>query len=186
MKAKVKLLPFLLLVFIMLTANCCEKDDDPQLPPVTQTGENTFGCLVNGEVWIPRPNLPYPKIQVVLGLNVLTNDKYLDIIAYQGAASHLGFFFCEQELKEGKTINLQRTMETKDCVDAVYMSKILDQDNITFQIDSIHTGEFLITRLDTIEKVISGTFSFDAINKNGVIVEVRDGRFDLVIDEIQM
>ncbi|RUT73008.1 hypothetical protein [Ancylomarina longa] len=28
MKAKVKLLPFLLLVFIMLTANCCEKDEE--------------------------------------------------------------------------------------------------------------------------------------------------------------
>lgn len=28
MKAKIKLIPFLLLAFIMLTANCCEKDEE--------------------------------------------------------------------------------------------------------------------------------------------------------------
>ena len=29
-------------------------DNPPQLPPETQTGANTFGCLVNGKVWLPK------------------------------------------------------------------------------------------------------------------------------------
>ena len=25
-----------------------------ELPPITQEGKNTFGCLVNGKVWLPK------------------------------------------------------------------------------------------------------------------------------------
>jgi len=30
-----------------------------QLPPATQTGANTFGCLLNGEAWTPSGNNGY-------------------------------------------------------------------------------------------------------------------------------
>ena len=32
---------------------CRERDADPNvLPPATQTGANTAGCLVDGKVWV--------------------------------------------------------------------------------------------------------------------------------------
>ena len=32
---------------------CREQDADPNvLPPATQTGANTAGCLVDGKVWV--------------------------------------------------------------------------------------------------------------------------------------
>nr|WP_315258202.1 hypothetical protein [uncultured Flavobacterium sp.] len=49
----------LLLLTIALTLSCCDKDDDKpknpidQLPPATQIGANTFGCLLDGEVFKP-------------------------------------------------------------------------------------------------------------------------------------
>lgn len=48
----------LLALAIGLTAiGCCERDPDKNinpnvLPPATQVGANTGGCLVNGEVWV--------------------------------------------------------------------------------------------------------------------------------------
>ncbi|MFD2726605.1 hypothetical protein [Hyunsoonleella rubra] len=51
---KITLMTALLLSAFVLTTTCCNKDDDnstdpiDQLPPATQTGENTFGYLVNG------------------------------------------------------------------------------------------------------------------------------------------
>ena len=48
----------------------CKKDktnEDPedQLPPATQTGTNTFGCLVNGKVYIPKGYTnPYTNYRV--------------------------------------------------------------------------------------------------------------------------
>ena len=50
---------FYIVIFILLTG--CEDCDDiinpktelEKLPPATQTGKNTFGCLVNGRAWLP-------------------------------------------------------------------------------------------------------------------------------------
>lgn len=41
------------------------------------------------------------------------------------------------------------------------------------------TGVLKITKLDTQQKIISGTFWFDAVNAAGEKVEVREGRFDM-------
>ena len=51
------ILPLLLFLFIG-----CSGDDDSanpldQLPPATQTGANTFGCLINGEPFTPKGRL---------------------------------------------------------------------------------------------------------------------------------
>jgi hypothetical protein len=48
---------YALFSILSLTAACSE-DDEPTpeelLPPITQTGENTFGCLIDGELFKPR------------------------------------------------------------------------------------------------------------------------------------
>ena len=41
------------------------------------------------------------------------------------------------------------------------------------------TGELKITKLDTQQRIISGTFWYDAINSDGEKVEIREGRFDM-------
>ena len=45
--------PALLLAALLLTAACKKDKVAPvdQLPPATTTGADTWGCLVNGEVW---------------------------------------------------------------------------------------------------------------------------------------
>jgi hypothetical protein len=43
------------LIFGIFTFSNCKKDKyDPQLPPETTTGAMTFGCRINGEVFVPR------------------------------------------------------------------------------------------------------------------------------------
>ena len=47
------------LLFISTILSCCNNDDDnsktelEKLPPATQTGANTFGCLLNGSAFLP-------------------------------------------------------------------------------------------------------------------------------------
>ncbi|MCF8239085.1 MAG: hypothetical protein K9I85_13065, partial [Saprospiraceae bacterium] len=41
-----------LLIALLSLASSCQKDNiepKPDLPPATMTGENTFGCYINGE-----------------------------------------------------------------------------------------------------------------------------------------
>lgn len=64
----------IVLLATTLLAASCKKDkaqDDrtelEKLPPITQTGANTFGCLVNGKAWLPNGRKPQnggPNIQV--------------------------------------------------------------------------------------------------------------------------
>ncbi|MCC6684853.1 MAG: hypothetical protein IT247_07275, partial [Bacteroidia bacterium] len=45
--------------------------------------------------------------------------------------------------------------------------------------DSIYTGQLNITRFDTINSILSGTFWFDARDKTtGEVVHITEGRFD--------
>ena len=51
--------PLLLLAALLVLSQCKKKDPGPAptpeslLPPATQTGANTFGCLLNGQPWTP-------------------------------------------------------------------------------------------------------------------------------------
>jgi hypothetical protein len=44
------------ITLLLLTTACgCVKDNlQDELPPITQTGENTFGCVIDGQVLIPQ------------------------------------------------------------------------------------------------------------------------------------
>ena len=48
----------ILILITTFTLSCCNKEDDnpqnpiDQLPLATQTGANTFGCLINGEPFV--------------------------------------------------------------------------------------------------------------------------------------
>ena len=49
-----------LLLLILFICSCTTEDPDPpepiepMLPPITMRGENTFGFLLDGEVWLPK------------------------------------------------------------------------------------------------------------------------------------
>jgi hypothetical protein len=74
-----------ILLLITITFFNCSNSDDPieqdQLPPITQTGANTFGCVVNGEVLIPKDATSYPPGPIPRGLKVYYQNNTLKIDA---------------------------------------------------------------------------------------------------------
>ncbi|MEM1406715.1 MAG: hypothetical protein AAGG59_08075 [Bacteroidota bacterium] len=61
-KSIVNLLTVGIVLALFTSAGC--SDDEPnsqepidQLPPATQEGRNTFGCLVNEEVWVTQTSV---------------------------------------------------------------------------------------------------------------------------------
>ena len=63
------------LLFVTFFLSCCNNDDDKpiaeidKLPPATQTGANTFGCLLDGKAFLPGnyPNATNCFYQLVDG-----------------------------------------------------------------------------------------------------------------------
>ncbi|QKG53326.1 hypothetical protein [Hymenobacter sp. BRD67] len=55
------------LLTALLGLTQCQKSDpslakpEDQLPPATQTGAGTFGCLFNGQPWTPQGYDGYPN-----------------------------------------------------------------------------------------------------------------------------
>jgi hypothetical protein len=180
---------FLLLLTTFTLSSCNNDDDKPtnpidQLPPATTVGANKAGCLVNGQVFLPKGSSQFGPILSCFYQQL--SDGY-----------HFGLAFSEKGSNENKTINISLNPEQ------LFEGNIYDLDEIIngpanyisnfgeFRISSnivstiwytttnTYIGELKITKLDTQQKIISGTFWYDAINNAGEKVEIREGRFDM-------
>jgi len=60
-------------------------------------------------------------------------------------------------------------------------SLIKDFNEDVYNTNSIQNGELKILFYDREKGIITGTFWFDAINNNGEIIKVTEGRFDTFI-----
>lgn len=135
----------------------------PTLPPATQTGENTFGCLVDGKVWLPKGGGFVQTMSCEY-----YSPSFLTIQANKAQAGEgIGFSLSNVTNTGGYTLN--------DTLSG--QSVRFHNSNMAFICDSIVPGNLTITKLDTVNKIISGTFFFDAINGSNRVL-IRQGRFD--------
>lgn len=186
MKYKYLLIP-LFLFFITLTASKCKKDKTPvdpvsQLPPETQTGANTFGCLVDGKVFVPKggglnPRLTcyyqyiyYPSSTGYV-FQVAANDNSMSSVL-----NAISIGFDSMKVIEGKTYLLQEVYKGGARGNYRHFTNTTLDDYFTY---SPSSGEFLIKKFDEINQIASGTFWFNAVNIDGDTVHVTDGRFDM-------
>jgi hypothetical protein len=91
-----------IMMLLALTAFSCEKEDLTKLPPETQTGKNTFGCYVNGELFIKAKG--NPMATKPLRANYIRERKLLSIVC---DAANPDFFYIRLELnnpREGDII----------------------------------------------------------------------------------
>jgi len=168
-----------LLFFMSLTLGSCSNDDDnnssQSLPPETQTGANTVGCLVNGKVFLPHKE----------GINAPVNcfyqfvdDEFYFTMAFSdlrnGGIETVNIFTTATELEQDQTYILNQGYTPILGGGAEYYLKLSNK----FSTNTTQTGELTITRNDLSNSIISGIFWFDAINEAGEVVKIREGRFD--------
>ena len=157
---KLQNLSFLLfaLSFLLFTSMQCKKASETikedVLPAETQTGKGTFGCLVNGEVWLPKGNFPYAGLSTTIQFNILS----------------IG------------TNKSNEAIGVRNVVDVGSYDLSLDENEAEYIIDSKifkrTEGSLLITKFDKTNQIISGRFWFNAKNSSGEIIKITDGRFD--------
>ena len=179
----------ILLAIPCLALQCNKEKDKPEpdnnnnkegLPPATQRGENTFGCLVNGEIWKPKSNeIRRNSLRASFGLGRLVisaerelNRKNIDNefnITLNKRFSDTGYYkLMGYNKKSIKNINYAIFREEE--IGCEY--KTLDKSQ----------NYILINRLDSIQNTVSGRFQFTAINDScGDIdtIRVTKGRFDI-------
>ena len=138
----------------------CEKEDankKEELPEETQSGKQTFGCLVNGEVWLPRANFPYSGLTTTIQYDILslTAGKSNETI-------HMG------------VRNLTGIGEYQLNIDGQNVYYVKGENSFICT-----AGKLTITTFNKTNQIISGRFYFTAKNTIGDSVEIKDGRFDV-------
>lgn len=133
---------------LALFQNC----DEPltelgKLPPATQSGESTFGCLVNGKAWVTEISTDA--------------DAY-----YQDGRLFISTFLTKGNVDQGITISLKDYNLTEKEYILMEYPEIFGRlrnhvDNCEYLTSSIHIGSLIVTHLDQINYIISGTFEFE-------------------------
>jgi len=168
---------FLIFLFTLLSAcNKYKRQDNigpNHLPPVTQIGANTFGCLINGKGFVPQG----PPLQDSPGPFLVTRDQTLvNISAFDQYHGYTGFHLeiDTSNFKMGGTFPLLQRQFGLRAFSTVYFTiAIPETDTLS------SPGQLTIRYYDKTKGILSGAFSFDAFSKSGVKYEVRDGRFDV-------
>ena len=165
-----------LLPFFLLVASCDDdtilptpETDVPGLPPATQTGAGTFGCLVDGEPWVAK-SAPFASGSTV-GLRV---THYPDWNGFTIGAYN-------NDDRKSLTIHMSHVnvegLYEIDRASRGYLSTSICWKNETPVDSSFYVN---ISRLDYSDRIISGNFSFFTRNEddNCPEIEISSGRFD--------
>jgi hypothetical protein len=160
----------------------CRKAQDPslrpidQLPPATKVGANKAGCLVDGEVFLPKSKNLFGSPVMVCFYQYTNNDWHFGFQYSNDEKTNLraiGIASMGIELREGQVYSL--VAENPQTASATYGQVLIPQ----YYTNDTITGELTITYLNPSLSIISGTFWFDAVNSEGKVVQVREGRFDM-------
>jgi hypothetical protein len=176
---KTKLPLYLALLLFAQFSSCKRADTEPEppansadlLPPATQTGQRTFGCLLNGQPWTPAGN-PFS--------GPLFSSQYFN--------RHLSLVANRNIVSNGITTRETIQIDIDD-VDSPREFSIVKKDtsfvnyqnlntNCIFFTDRAHPARVTITRLDLVYRIVSGRFSFTLETPSCGRVEVTEGRFD--------
>ncbi len=153
----------------------CQKE---KLPKATEKGKDTFGCKIDGKVFVPKDALTYP---VLPGLTATYNEngKTLEIYSTEpNNGSKRSISIIIQEIQKGNNV----LNETNKAQVFLFMDNQPDQ---YYETNAATGGTLTITRLDTVANIISGTFSFQAALRpdNIKTLNVTNGRFDITYEQ---
>jgi hypothetical protein len=170
-----------LLFGIAFSAASCSEDSPaptpaPSLPPITQTGENTFGCYVNGELWLPKGNFQNPPLVCSYYNNFVQINA--DRVGQNPFTSiHLDF----GKVFSDTTFTIHNYLDSAEYQYFLFYTSYYPSGPITSYFPlSLNSGELNLLKLDTVNRIMSGTFFFTAIDTaTGDSVNIQDGRFDL-------
>jgi hypothetical protein len=163
------------IIFIssLLTSCTDPMPSEPELPPATMTGANTFGCKINGKVWVPSVQSP--------GNKRLTISLENDNLQIQAWIERNNTFF---ETVSIDILDLDNKgnyqIPPPPFNGKMYKADRLGSDcwhRVTPENSSI-----IITKFDLSAKIVSGTFEYLKMKSpcdSTDIVNITEGRFDM-------
>lgn len=183
--------------FLFLLVGCSNDDIitvESRLPEATQTGANTFGCLIDGKLLLPRSGnnslvFPLSGARLVGGYPDVYDYFELKILDYKSINPPSFLFHMHNIADNGigiYNIDASNGMPNIDGLNNNYIHcNAYNPTTNSYQkyVSYENSGKYTISRLtiDTEKTVISGTFSCKLRNINDPLdeIEITQGRFDI-------
>ncbi len=187
--------PLVFLFMMLLFVGCQKERSEPEplpypfnkLPLPTQTGENTFGCLINGEPWVAyAPWNPFGgRFQAAYdedhyGLDY--NRRLWQFVLRQIPSNDL----MNDSISSSFTFDIRPITNTGH-YDKMNLEYFTIRHSVSnpgsskiYALDTLAPFHIHITKLDTVKKIVSGTFEMDMrrISDSLDVLQIRHGRFD--------
>lgn len=154
----------------LLCASSC-KETEPkvwtELPPITERGANTMGCLVDGKLWAAS-KLPSSTIfHAILATYKFYKEDSVALEFYaKGKEGSMAFYLENPKIGANKTY--------VGCSFNINSTCFVKAENVT---------GLYITKLDIENNILSGRFAFDVPCQEDAteILHITEGRFDLYL-----
>jgi hypothetical protein len=189
MKIKLIIAIFFISIIMLMILSSCEgifnSDDEPKLPPITTSAAETFGCKIDGKVFLPDYK-SFMSNQALFATNFSSqievsaknnqkwesrgtscNSSYVKLLFYEDGkgnikdTAYIGFYKCIEKNEAGEnTMNYTGTIIKNSEKENYY--EILQFDTV-----SEHTI------------ILSCKFSAIVKNDEGETKKITEGRFDV-------
>jgi len=165
---------FTLLLTLFIFTSCeliFPEPPEPELPPITTTGEDTFGAMVNGVVWLPSSSIQLSssfQSSKLIDFRAANNFEEFDqsmSFGLNGELVQTGSFDFDSEIFDTRFLNW-----FDNSIGCRYLRT---DENTSFN------GQLIISHLDQRNRIVSGTFFFNISKEGCPDVSITDGRFDI-------
>ncbi len=169
----------LTLILLIIFVWSCDKDE---LPEETQEGKGTFGMLINDEIWLPYIPVAVPLEGQALNIYYSKNSGTLFINAKNTKRKEELFFFIEGIKSIGNyNFSFRNNSKLEDSIFYCVDSTRFQNDKgctMSFKLIDSTSSNINISKLDTINRIVSGTFYIELYDILGNKLNITNGRFD--------
>lgn len=161
----------------LLLTQCKKNASAPALPPETTSGANKAGCLVDGQVLVPRDAGGRSGTNLAFRLSTTASEATFSLSILDQGDSSGPFVEIKADslvLEEGKSYSFSASPHR-----GVVQGNCFTNGGGVYSTTAAGAGTLTITRLDRQAKLLAGRFEFIGTDKTtGKQLHVTAGRFD--------
>jgi hypothetical protein len=159
------------------TLSCCKKKPIDKLPPATQEGKNTMGCLVDGEAVFTEGRYKAQLLGCSNGIDILGGSNYIIIEFRKCGAPTVSLNLGKASIKPGIVLLNKTPLLNIDNIGYLDMGLVGEW----YQTNDSVVGKVNFTTVT--DKILAGTFEFECIHELNKTTrkKVTDGRFDIAL-----